>query len=75
MSGGNMNNQNIKIDLGPVQETLMLPLWARAQETEKDNPIVCDAYANKIVETIDYAFSRIEEGHKADNQGVEASRA
>jgi O-methyltransferase involved in polyketide biosynthesis len=40
-----MKNQDIKIDLGPVQETLMLPLWARARETEKDNPIVCDTYA------------------------------
>jgi hypothetical protein len=26
MYGGNMNNQSIKIDLGTVQETLMLPL-------------------------------------------------
>ncbi len=37
-----MNNQDNKIDLGPVQETLMLPLWARARETEKNNPIVCE---------------------------------
>ena len=68
-------NQDIKIDLGPVQETLMLPLWARARETEKNNPIVCDAYAKKIVETIDYDFSQIEEGHMADHQGVWAIRA
>ncbi|MCP4624678.1 MAG: hypothetical protein GY850_14290, partial [bacterium] len=70
-----MNNQDIKIDLGPVQETLMLPLWARARETEKNNPIVCDTYAKKIVETIDYDFSQIEEGHMADHQGVWAIRA
>jgi O-methyltransferase involved in polyketide biosynthesis len=70
-----MHNQDIKIDLGPVQETLMLPLWARAKETEKNNPIVCDAYAKKIVETIDYDFSQIEEGHMAEHQGVWAIRA
>jgi len=70
-----MNNQDIKIDLGPVQETLMLPLWARARETEKNNPIVCDIYAKKIVETINYDFSQIEEGHMADHQGVWAIRA
>ena len=68
-------NQNIKIDLGPVQETLMLPLWARARETEKVNPIVCDACAKNIVERIDYDFTRIEEGHMADHQGVWAIRA
>jgi O-methyltransferase involved in polyketide biosynthesis len=75
MHGGNMNNQDIKIDLGPVQETLMLPLWARARETEKDNPIVCDTYAKNIVERIDYDFSQIEESHMADHQGVWAIRA
>jgi len=70
-----MKNQNIKIDLGPVQETLMLPLWARARETEKDNPIVCDPYAKNIVESIDYDFTQIEEGHMAEHQGVWAIRA
>jgi len=70
-----MNNQNIKIDLGPVQETLMLPLWARARETDKDNPIVCDTYAKNIVESIDYDFTQIEEGHMADHQGVWVIRA
>jgi O-methyltransferase involved in polyketide biosynthesis len=75
MYGGNMNDQDIKIDLGPVQETLMLPLWARARETEKNNPIVCDTYAKNIIERIDYDFSQIEEGHMADHQGVWAIRA
>ena len=70
-----MNNQDIKIDLGKVQETLMLPLWARAREAEKDNPIVCDTYAKNIIERIDYDFSQIEESHMADHQGVWAIRA
>ena len=70
-----MNNPVIKIDLGTVQETLMLPLWARARETEKDNPVVCDTYARNIVERIDYDFSRIEDGPAADHQGVWAIRA
>jgi len=70
-----MDNQDIKIDLGTVQETLMLPLWARARETEKNNPIVYDTYAKKIIDRIDYDFSQIEEGHMADHQGVWAIRA
>ena len=70
-----MVNQDIKIDLGKVQETLMLPLWARAIETEKSNPIVYDTYAKEIVEKIDYDFSQIEGSHMADHQGVWAIRA
>lgn len=48
-----MNNQEIKIDLGAVQETLFIPLWARAKETEKENPIVYDSFARDIVAKID----------------------
>ena len=70
-----MNNQDIKITLGNVQETLMLPLWARAREAEKDHPIVCDTYAKNIIERINYDFSQIEESHMADHQGVWAIRS
>jgi len=70
-----MNEQAIKIDLGQVQETLMLPLWARAREAEKDNPIICDTFAKNIIERIDYDFSQIEASPMADNQGVWAIRA
>lgn len=34
-----MNKPIIEIDLGEVQETLMLPLWARARETEIEKNI------------------------------------
>ncbi|MCP4545260.1 MAG: class I SAM-dependent methyltransferase [bacterium] len=70
-----MSNRDIKIDVGQVQETLMLPLWARAREAEKSNPIVCDTLAKNIIERIDYDFSRIEESHMAEHQGVWAIRA
>jgi O-methyltransferase involved in polyketide biosynthesis len=39
-----MKDRDIKIDLGAVQKTLVLPLWRRAKEAEKNNPIVCDTY-------------------------------
>jgi O-methyltransferase involved in polyketide biosynthesis len=70
-----MKNQDVKIDLGAVQETLILPLWARAKEMEKKNPIVHDTYARDIVARIDYDFSRIEAGQVADHQIVWAIRA
>ncbi|MCP4291708.1 MAG: class I SAM-dependent methyltransferase [bacterium] len=70
-----MNNQANKVELGAVQETLMLPLWARAFETGKRHPIVYDPSAKKIIERIDYDFSKIEKGPAADHQGVWAIRA
>ncbi len=70
-----MSSQDIKFDLGEVQETLMLPLWARAREADKDNPIVRDTYAKDMIERIDYDFAQIEESHMAEHQGVWAIRA
>ena len=69
-----MKDQNIKIDLGAVQETLILPLWARAKEMEKKNPIVYDTYARDIVARIDYDFSKIEVGQVADHQKAANSK-
>lgn len=57
-----------------MQKTLILPLWARAQEMEKKNPIVYDTYARDIVARIDYDFSKIETGQVAEHQIVWAIR-
>jgi O-methyltransferase involved in polyketide biosynthesis len=70
-----MTGRRIPIDLGGVEETLLLPLWARAVEAEKEDPIVCDAYARDILARIDYDFSRIEAGQSDDHQMVWAIRA
>jgi O-methyltransferase involved in polyketide biosynthesis len=55
-----MKDRDIKVDLGAVQETLMLPLLARAIESEKDNPILYDNYARDIIARIDYDISKLE---------------
>lgn len=62
-----MKNQNIKIDLGAVQETLIIPMWARAKEMDKKNPIVYDTYTRDIVARIDHDFSKIEAGQVANH--------
>lgn len=49
----------IKIELDNVQETLLLPLWGRAVETRKKNPMLIDKAASEIIGRIDYDFSRI----------------
>lgn len=54
----------ITVELGPLQHTLLMPLWARAIETKKDLPLLVDNKAVEIIESIDYdfaAFKNLEE--------------
>ena len=50
----------VTVDLGPVQETLLIPLLGRAVETRKDNGLIHDEKAVHIVESLDYDFSKWE---------------
>lgn len=54
-----MNNK-IQIELGSVQETLMLPLWGRAMEAKKHNPMIADTMALDILNKLDYDFTKLE---------------
>jgi O-methyltransferase involved in polyketide biosynthesis len=51
--------QKIRIKKGNVQETLLLPLWGRAVETQKDKPRLIDKKAFEIIDRFDYDFSAI----------------
>jgi O-methyltransferase involved in polyketide biosynthesis len=53
-----MNSFN-KIELGSVQKTLLLPLWGRAIETKKRQPLLVDEMAVSIIEKLNYDFSII----------------
>lgn len=44
--------------LSGVPETMLIPLWARAQETRQDNPIIKDEKAVEMVSAINYNFSK-----------------
>jgi O-methyltransferase involved in polyketide biosynthesis len=70
-----MNDQDLKIDLGAVEETLVIPLWARAKDAEKKDPIVNDTYARDIVAKIDYDFTKIETKYMENHQLVWSIRA
>ena len=50
-------SQKIAVDLGNVQKTLFLPLWGRAFESKKENPLLVDKTALEIIEKVDYDFS------------------
>jgi O-methyltransferase involved in polyketide biosynthesis len=51
--------EKIPIQLENVQKTLLLPLWGRAVETQKEKPLLVDNTAVEIINNIDYDFSRI----------------
>lgn len=50
------------VDLGPVQETLLIPLLARARETARARGLLRDPRAVEIVRALDYDFSKWEGG-------------
>jgi O-methyltransferase involved in polyketide biosynthesis len=49
----------IKIDLGDLQKTLFMPVWARAVESEKKKPILFDNTALDIIDSVDFDFSQL----------------
>jgi O-methyltransferase involved in polyketide biosynthesis len=61
--------QKIKIKKGTVQETLLLPLWGRAYETQKSNPRLIDKNAVEIIKNFDYDFSDIEKTQAMSQHG------
>ncbi len=46
------------VELGGVSETLMIPLWCRAVETERRRGLLHDPKAQAIVASLDYDFDR-----------------
>lgn len=46
------------VDLGPVQETLLIPLLGRAFETRRPNGLIHDPRAVEIVDSLDYDFQK-----------------
>ncbi len=60
--------EKIKIDLGSIQRTLFLPLWGRAQETAKADPMLVDHKAVEVIEKVDFDFSPLAEKMSALTQ-------
>jgi O-methyltransferase involved in polyketide biosynthesis len=45
-------------DLGEIQETLLIPLYARARDAASRRPVLGDQRARELVDAIDYDFTR-----------------
>jgi O-methyltransferase involved in polyketide biosynthesis len=50
------HQEPVKVTLQGVEETMLLPLWARAAETGRSHPIIRDEQAVRMVAGIDYDF-------------------
>jgi O-methyltransferase involved in polyketide biosynthesis len=70
-----MSAQDLKVELGAVEETLVIPLWARAKDAEKRDPILNDTYAKEIVAKMDYDFAKLETRYLENHQLVWTFRA
>lgn len=51
--------------LSGVAETLLIPLWARAQETRHSEPLVNDPKSLELLETLSYDFSKFQKDWSA----------
>lgn len=45
-------------ELGEIEETLLIPLYARACDAASRRPVLGDRRARELVEAIDYDFTR-----------------
>jgi O-methyltransferase involved in polyketide biosynthesis len=52
------------IQLGRVQESLLVPLYARAIDSTKKRPILRDTKAREIVESLDWDFKRFNQSRR-----------
>ncbi|GAA6615406.1 class I SAM-dependent methyltransferase [Scytonema sp. NUACC26] len=53
------NTSKYKVNLGTVQETLFMTLWARGTEAGKPDPILKDTKSVEVMNQIDYDFSKL----------------
>ncbi|MCB9895417.1 MAG: class I SAM-dependent methyltransferase [Planctomycetes bacterium] len=56
------------VKLGTIQETLLVPLWARAREFEEPAPLLQDPKSREILEQLEYDFSPLD-GARASQLG------
>ena len=56
-----------KIKLNGVPETMLQTLWARANESRKENHVIFDEEAIRIIDKIDYDFSKAQNDKMMSN--------
>ncbi len=49
----------LAVELTPVEETLLVPLWARAEESTRSDPVLVDPRARGIRARLDFDFDKL----------------
>lgn len=44
-----------------LSSTMLIPLWAKAVESRKENPLLYDAQALSMFQSIDYDFAKLKQ--------------
>ena len=65
----------MKIALNGLEETLLIPLWARAKISREYGSFFSDPKAVKLIKRIDYDFSKIDEALRFEGILLNATRA
>lgn len=65
-----MSQETTKVELGDVQETLLIPLYFRAMESTRPNPLFRDQKATEILPTLEYDFSEFDQAWALRNDVV-----
>ncbi|MBN1437961.1 MAG: class I SAM-dependent methyltransferase [Anaerolineales bacterium] len=52
-------SQKMHVTLSDVPKTLLLPLWGRARESRKPDPLLVDKKALEIIDGVDFDFSSL----------------
>lgn len=55
-----MNNQPLVLD-DKIGETLLIPLYMKARESQRQHPIICDQAACQLVDVLNYDFSKFDQ--------------
>lgn len=61
--------RRVQINMGPVERTLLVPLWARARESARSVPVLFDPQASKLLEQLDFDPSVLDEHASASQLG------
>jgi O-methyltransferase involved in polyketide biosynthesis len=67
--------EKIKLHLGEVQRTLLIPLWGRAQEYENTHSFLKDKFAREIVAKLDFDFGSFDSIAKRASKQLRLSNA
>lgn len=60
MSSQAIADHSVAVSLSPVARTLLVPLWARAEESRRARPVMVDPKAAAIVRALDVDLSALE---------------